>query len=347
MGCDVLFDVLTPKQALFFWAVGRELEARGIEVSYVARDYEQLDWVERELRLGALKVGRFGGEGLEGKLVASTERQAALIDVLKELRPKIAASSGSIELCRVAYGLAVRHYLASDTPHSPVNRVCVPLSDLVATPRYIPVSEWRRWATPSTRFLRYRALDPIAWIRRLEGPVSRSAGRRYVLVRPPERKASYLRSGGLEETSAVIRALRSNYEGEVLVVARYRDDASQLSGVSGDRVKVLNEPTLLLPLIAGADAVFSGGGTTAQEAALLGVPTFTFYPGEIPAVHRFLIRRGLLKEVDPEKRSIAAAIELAMESGFRRRLMERARRLRGSMEDPAEALANAIAAGLE
>lgn len=343
----MLFDVLTPKQALFFWAVGQELRARGIEVSYVAREYEQLDWVERELRLGALKVGRFGEEGLEGKLVASTERQAALIGVLRELRPRLTASSGSIELCRVAYGLAVRHYLASDTPHSPVNRVCVPLSDLVATPRYIPIGEWRRWATPSTEFLRYGALDPIAWIRRLEDSAQRSPGRRYVLVRPPERKASYLQSRGLEGTSAVIRALSSNYEGEVLVVARYRDDAPLLSGASGDRVKVLNEPTLLLPLIAGADAVFSGGGTTAQEAALLGVPTFTFYPGEMPAVHRFLIRRGLLREVEPEERSVSAAIELAGDAGFRRRLRERARRLRDSMEDPAGALANAIAAGLE
>ncbi|MCS7095141.1 MAG: DUF354 domain-containing protein [Thaumarchaeota archaeon] len=346
MGCDVLFDVLTPKQALFFWAVGRELKSRGVEASYVTRSYEQLDWVERDLGLEALKIGRFGEESLEGKMVASTERQAALIGIVRELRPKITASSGSIELCRVSYGLSVKHYLASDTSHSPVNRVCVPLSDLVATPFFIPIKEWKRWATPSTRFLRYRALDPIAWMRRLDYRRALTSHRRYVLVRPPERKASYLQVKGLEDTSTLVRNLRAQYDGEVLVVSRYRDDAYLLAQGSEKGVKLLTEPTLLLPLIAGAEAVFSGGGTTAQEAALLGVPTFTFYPGEMPAVHRFLMRRGLLREVNADERSITAALELARDSGFRNNLEDRARRLRDAMEDPAIALAEALAAGL-
>ena len=36
----------------------------------------------------------------------------------------------------------------------------------------------------------------------------------------------------------------------------------------------------------------------AQEAPLLSVPTFLYYPGETPAVHRFMARKGLLKAID-------------------------------------------------
>ena len=68
----VLFDVLTPKQALLFWAVGEELRKRGAEVRYVGRKYSQLGWVERYLRLGMKELGSFGGGTLEGKLLAST-----------------------------------------------------------------------------------------------------------------------------------------------------------------------------------------------------------------------------------------------------------------------------------
>ncbi|MDW8042136.1 MAG: DUF354 domain-containing protein [Nitrososphaerota archaeon] len=346
MACDVLFDVLTPKQALFFWAVGLELKSRGFETSYVTRSYEQLDWIERDLGLEVLRAGRFGDESLEGKLLASTERQAQLIEIVREIRPKLTVSSGSIELCRVSYGLSMKHYLASDTPHSPVNRACVPLSDLVATPRFIPIREWRRWATPSTRFLRYRGLDPIAWMRRLNAHSTSASHGRYVLVRLPERKASYVSERGLDSTSRIVKILSTRYDGDVLVVTRYRDDASMLARDGGDRVKMLVEPTLLLPLIANADAVFSGGGTTAQEAALLGVPAFSFYPGELPAVHRFLLRRGFLRLIEAEERSVIGALELARDASFRKSLEEKARRFRDGMEDPAVAVAVAITEGL-
>jgi Uncharacterized protein conserved in archaea len=133
----VLFDVLTPKQALLFWAVGEELRKRGAEVSYVGRKYLQLGWVERYLRLRMKRLGVFGGGTLEGKLLASTERQRLLAEELISVTPDVTVSSGSVELCRVSTGLGVKHVLVSDSPHSPVNRIAVPLSELIATPFYV------------------------------------------------------------------------------------------------------------------------------------------------------------------------------------------------------------------
>ncbi len=341
----VLFDVLTPKQALLFWAVGKELERMGVEVRYVGRRYSQLGWVERYLRLGIKELGEFGGGTLEGKLLASTERQRLLAEEVISLRPEVTVSSGSVELCRVAYGLGLKHVLVSDSPHSPVNRIAVPLSELVATPQYIPVSEWRRWCTPGVELVRYRALDPIAWIRRLDEAdfdEPRPEGD-YFLVRPTEHMASYSLGKGLEETVRVVEGLLASSDARVLVMARYPEDVEVLGRFSGGRVEVIAEPRLALPLVKGALAVFSGGGTMAQEAALLGVPVFSYYPGELPAVHRFLLRRGLLRVMEGLSReSIGKAVELANDRRFRRRLEEKARRTREKMEDPARAIAESV-----
>ncbi len=126
-------------------------------------------------------------------------------------------------------------------------------------------------------------------------------------------------------------------------MARYPEDVEVLGRLSGGRVEVIAEPRLALPLISGALAVFSGGGTMAQEAALLGVPVFSYYPGELPAVHRFLVRRGLMRVLeDLSVDSIGRAVALSSDRNFRRRLSERVRRLRERMEDPARVIAESV-----
>ena len=46
-------------------------------------------------------------------------------------------------------------------------------------------------------------------------------------------------------------------------------------------------PSLVWP----ADAVISAGGTMNREAAVLGVPTWTTFAGELGAVDRWLVER--------------------------------------------------------
>jgi hypothetical protein len=46
-----------------------------------------------------------------------------------------------------------------------------------------------------------------------------------------------------------------------------------------------------------ADLVIGAGGTMTREAALLGIPTYTLFAGETPAVDRWLERRGLLRRL--------------------------------------------------
>ncbi|MEM0381911.1 MAG: DUF354 domain-containing protein [Nitrososphaerota archaeon] len=333
----VWIDVLTPKQALFFWPLAESLERRRVEVLVTARRYEQLDWILNLLQLDAKVLGKFGGESLMEKLKASTERQRLFLGYLKERKPDMAISSGSIEMARVCFGLQIPHLLTSDSPHSPVNKLCVPLSTKILTPNVIDYGEWIFWGARRSSILRYRGLDPLAWIKRydrLKGRVPEPPKDEYALVRVPEYKASYILGKGLGETVEILRRVSEVFR-RVVVLCRYRGEAQLLRGRVPTNVVLIGRPVLALPYIQGASIVFSGGGTMAQEAALLGKPTILFYPGQIPAIHRFLESKRLLFVLKPSGyRRIRRVCEYLANSRVRREIMRRAERLKSGMEDP-------------
>jgi hypothetical protein len=333
----VWIEVLTPKQALFFWPLAESLERRGINTLVTARRYEQLDWIIQLLELDTLVLGRFGGESLMEKLESSTERQALLLRHLKNKRPDIAISSGSVEMARICFGLQIPHLLASDSPHSPVNRMCVPVSTQILTPFVIGYRDWAVWGARRNSILRYRALDPVAWIRRyrrLQGKAPEPPEDEYALVRVPEYKASYILGRGLTEALELVRRISELYR-RVVVLCRYRGEAHLLRGRVPRNVVLLSRPVLALPYVRNAAIVYSGGGTIAQEAALLGKPTVLFYPGETPAVHRFLQSKGLLTVVRPKDYvKIGKISEHLTSSRVRREIKQRAEKLYRMMEDP-------------
>lgn len=340
-------DVLTPKQALFFWPVAELLERRGFEILVTARRYEQLNWVLELLPLKAVVLGRFGGESLVGKLSSSTERQRLFLRQLKRATPSAALSSGSIEMARVCFGLQIPHLLASDTPHSPVNKLCVPISAKILTPFAVGVGEWMRWSAPRSIILRYKALDPVAWIKRfsrLEVKAAKPPWKEYALVRVPEYKASYILGRGLAETVEVVEQVAKIFS-RVVVLCRYRGEANVLKNRVPSGVTFIASPVLALPYIRGAAVVLSGGGTIAQESSLLGKPTVFFYPGETPAVHRFLQSRGLLWVLRPgHYEKIGRLCEYLTSSRVRRRIELRAERLMSQMEDPATFIERVVSA---
>jgi predicted glycosyltransferase len=338
---DVWVDIHTPKQALFFWPVIEKLRRDGYEVLVTARHYEQLDWIFNIINIDVKIVGEFGGDTLYGKLMASTKRQLELLQFFSGSRPRIILSSGSIEACRISCGLGLRHVLVSDTPHSPVNKLCAPLSEFILTPCFIPHDEWLRYGVKKRVIKRYRSLDPVAWIRRIDtcgGALKEiELPENYVLVRTPESKASYILGRGLDEVVKLLNVLTKLDGHNIVILTRYREEAEIIRQKSPKDVIIIDKPVIAIPLIKKASLVLSGGGTIAQEAALLGKPTIMYYPGKLPAVHRFLVRRGLIKRLPPSM--IDRAPHLA-----KRLLTERSKLkiLRGSeklmktLEDPAE-----------
>ena len=339
----IWLDALSPKQLFLFTSIAEHLKSMGHEPWITSRKYVQLDdlidSVFKKWRI--LRVGEWGGRSLEGKLRASIKRMAALLDAAAAEAPDLCFSSGSPEASRICYGLRIPHILISDTPHSPVNPLAAPLSARILTPWIIPKDEWIKAGAQPDRILFYRALDPIFWLKDYKPGenILRELGlekKQYVFLRLPETAASYL-SLRDEEYLERLRPLLSSLGGLKLVVScRYPEQLKAAEKILGEENVLITGKLFPGPSIVYYSAIFvGGGGTMTQEAALLGVPTISIYPGRLPTVLRFLEKEGLvvhlkdLREVGKVVGRFLGRLE-AVEEEWR----SKAEKLRSFMEDP-------------
>ena len=116
-----------------------------------------------------------------------------------------------------------------------------------------------------------------------------------VLVRPPDERSHYFRSESSELVHVLLAHLAKRQDVVVVLSPRYPEQAALVEGLDWRRRPVvLREAVPFTRLLAAVDAVITGGGTMAREAAYLGVPSYSVYGGELGAVDRFLEESGRL-----------------------------------------------------
>ena len=298
----IWFDILSPKQLFLFTSLAKTLKDLGHEPIITSRHYIQLDdLLERISRdWNVAKIGSWGGGTLEGKLRASINRLGKLLDHIIKLEPDIAFSSGSVEASRISYGLGIPHILISDTPHSPVNRLVAPISEKVLTPWIISDDEWIDAGAHPKKIRHYRALDPCFWLR--DFTPSRDQLREfrlkegeYILLRMPETMASYLRMRDEQFLNFIENLVKILDELRLVILCRYREQSRIIRrSLKDEKVLVIDKPIFGQSLIYYSSIFIGGGGTMTQEAALLGVPTISIYPKELPTAIKFLVENGLI-----------------------------------------------------
>lgn len=273
-----------------------------MDVWLTSRDYEQVLPLVRILNADTEIVGKFGGGSLSGKLRASILRSKKLLQSVFREKPDAAISGGSPESARIAYGLGFPHFCISDSPHSPVFPLCLPITELLFSPWVIKFKEWSRHGITRGHIRHYKALDPVFWLTNFSPrkSVLRDLGlkeKRYVLVRLPEVLASYLI--GVENASNsrainFVLQLPSLFpEHTVVVMARYSTQAKVFRKLK-DKILLLDRVVDGTNLVRFSSLFIGGGGTMTQEAALLGVPAISIFPGPTLTVMEYLRRRGLV-----------------------------------------------------
>ena len=340
----IWLDILSPKQLLLFTSIAEKLRSLGYDVLMTSRRYIQLDeLLETSFRRwNIVRVGEWGGGSLEGKLRASIRRMEELLDLILSENPRICLSSGSPEASRIAYGLKIPHLLVSDTPHSPVNRLTAPISERVFTPWIIPFKDWIEAGADRRRIIRYKALDPCFWLKGFkpdEGILRELEleENNYIFFRMPESQAAYLDADD-EAFLRLARKILEEFRNITLVLScRYEEQARLARRLLGGEARA----RIVDRLIPGASIIYystlfiGGGGTMTQEAALLGVPSISIYPGRLPAVHRFLVRKKLVVYCDKVEKLIAEMRRIMRDPETSRAdWRRRAERLWKIMEDP-------------
>lgn len=338
----IWFDILTPKQVMFFHHAATQLRRSGHEVLCTSRQYREAVELARIKKLDLAIVGAHGGADRYDKLLQSASRTYELAKVVESFGPDVAVSFSSPEGARVAFGLGIRHIGFNDSPHAEaVARLTIPLMDKLFCPWVIPVSSWTGYGIARKNVVRYRALDPASWLKHDETPEP-DRREKTILLRLEESKASYIADKKIGTEKMIDDFVDELWKtSSIMVLCRYQDQIEEVEARYGNKVQVLKgvvDGTALLKSIA----LFIGaGGTMTAEAALLGKPTISIAPLGY-YVEKYLVRTGLVSKAANPRLLVKMSRKMILDDRYRRAQERKAARILAWMDDPTERMISAL-----
>jgi len=343
-------DILTPKQVMFSTRLVPRLEEGGFEVVKTSRRYRELDEMLELKKTETLVVGKHGGKTLEGKLRASLQRAFALSKLVKGMKPDLALAFTSVEAARVAFGLKIPFSCITDTSHAEAqNRLTIPFCRLLFTPWVIPKREWVRFGIASESVIPYRAIDPIVWLREFKPDAAileeleLDKSKPIIVCRTEEAFAAYLLGLASDERPVILSIIKSILDQtkdiQIVAIPRYGKQASALRRAFKGRIRVPKGVVDTLNLLAHTAVFVGAGGTMSAEAALLGVPTISCYPGAPYWVEKYLVKQGMVYRITDTKEASKKALDILDNQEHYRNLHRKiAQRVKSKMEDPLEVI---------
>ncbi|HJN57805.1 MAG TPA: DUF354 domain-containing protein [Nitrososphaerales archaeon] len=338
----IWIDILTPKQMLFFTPLIQDLRLKGHEVLTTSRKYLEVELLASLKDFDLMIIGRHGGESLLEKLKASSERSLQLFDYVKKLGIDYAISFSSPECARVAFGMGVKHFCISDSPHSEkVCRLTIPLSEILLTPSVIPYSAWSKYGINKDRIVRYNALDPAVWLKRRSTQLAKkkdfglSISKKTISVRLEESQASYLLNSDKSYSKKLLDSLVLNFpDCEIFVLGRYSSQIKDIKKSFGSKVNITTNAVDGAGLLSVSDVFIGMGGTMTAESSLLGVPSISAFQGAQLYTEKFLIKEGLLVRPENIDQIINMISKLLHNQDHKKKLQKKAKTILENMEDP-------------
>ena len=340
----IWFDVLTPKQLLFFESMIKRIK-KNHAVLCTSRDYDQVTQLAKIRNLKLVIVGKHGGSKRHDKLNASLHRTKLLSTRIKKFSPDITISFCSPEAARVSYGLGIPHVCFSDSPHATaVMKLSLPYADKLLIPWIIPKSDFKNMGIDPKNIIQYKSIDAaqITKGKVFEPRLPYDQISDKILIRTSEDEAAY--SSKQSDVVGIIKKIKKNQVSEhITVLTRYKKQADLLkkkfSKSAQSKVQIVSKVVDGKKLLRNCDVFVGSGGTMTAESALLGVPTISY--NAIPnRIEDYLVSKKIVARcMTPNK--IAEKIDHIVRRswGVRGRIYERRRRLRikkfvNSLEDP-------------
>lgn len=295
----VWIDLTNSPHVLFFRPILRRLDDAGVETVVTARDFAQTLGLLERYGIGHTVIGRHGGASVAGKGAGLLRRSGALLRFGRGKGISQSVSHGSNDLAIAARALRLHSTVLHDYEGAAgMHRINFRLATKVMTPDVIPYAALARFGLDETRFRPYHglkeqvALADFAPDDEVYGELGLDRERAIVVLRPPATMSLYHR--GIENTvfdEVLTRLLDS--DAQVVLLPRTTQQAASFAGAAG--VIIPARPVDGPSLVWAADAVISAGGTMNREAAVLGVPTWTTFAGQLGAVDRQLVDSGRMQ----------------------------------------------------
>ena len=337
----IWFDILTPKQYLFFEYFIQKLRKQH-KIFCTSRKYEQVNGIRKFGSINPVIVGKHGGKNNVNKLLASLERSKLLTKRIERSDPDLLVSFCSPEASRVAFGLGIPHIAFSDSPHAKaVMKLSLPYATKLLTPWIIPKGDFAEFGIDDRNIIKYRAIDAAVIIKNYKkSKQKKSNAKKIILIRPEETEAAYITKKS--KTVKIIKKIVEKFPDEQkIVLSRYKDQSSNLKKIFGVDISLLSKPVNGKELLSKVDCFVGSGGTMTAESGLLGIPTISL--NAIPnRIEDYLVKKKIIVRSDnPDKisKEIFQSINNAQISSKRKK---NAKKLVATFEDPYQVLLKTI-----
>ncbi|MBW9223037.1 DUF354 domain-containing protein [Methanothermococcus sp. SCGC AD-155-E23] len=294
---DVWIDFTNSPHVHYFSQLIKRFEREGIEYLITYRRFKNLESIVKLYNYNSppVLVGAHG-ESLEEKLLNSADRIIKLTKMIMKDKPQVAIAKHSVELPRVAFGLNIPSIFVVDNEYAEAqNRLTLPIVDEVISPQGTNRDLLRRQG--GRDFLTFEGTCEVAHINsRFNNvlPLDREIVERIglsrdlpLIVMRPCPNSSYC-NGKKDILPFIIKELRRIMDCNIVVFPRSKKQRRMYSLLGVTIPEVVDTISLLYY----ADAMVGAGGTMNREAAVIGVPTVSCYPGCILGVDNYLIERG-------------------------------------------------------
>lgn len=333
----IWFDILTPKQYLFFGYFIQKLRKQHKIVS-TSRKYQQVNGIRKFGSINPIIIGKHGGKNNVNKLLASLDRTKLLTNKIEKLNPDLLISFCSPEASRVAFGLGIPHIAFSDSPHAEaVMRLSLPYAAKLLTPWIIPKSDFEGFGINRKNIISYKAIDAGIIIKNYQKNKQKKINRKKIIViRPEESEAAYITKKS--KTIKIIKKIVDKFpEEQKIVLSRYKGQTENLRKIFGSDICLFSKPVNGKELLNNTDCFIGSGGTMTAEAGLLGIPTISL--NTIPnRIEDFLVKKRIIvRSENPEKISKEVFQSLNNLQIIKKR-KENARKIVTTFEDPYQVL---------
>lgn len=224
-----------------------------------------------------------------------------------------------------------------------VCKLVFPLSNTVVVPEVFP-DEVLSSSGALDRIRRFRGVTEVAHVldhlETCEISKKPMLEEPYVIFRPAPEWASYLESKTKQFSAEKLISCMIKQIDDIKVYILPRKGVNlKLRRGAGGRIRMLKGPIDFLAAVERAEAFIGAGGTMTREAALLGIPSISTFPGERePCVTQFLIEKGLVIRLKSPKKVVEAVINFIRDEGIRKELKIRSKSFLRESEDPSEVL---------
>ena len=331
----IWFDILTPKQFLFFEPFIKKLKVKHV-ILCTSRRYKQVNDITDLGRIKLVLLGKHGGSEKFDKLTASLDRSKLLAKEIKKFKPDLTISFCSPEASRVSFGLGIKHIAFSDSPHATaVMKLSLPFVDKLLIPWIIPKSDFQNFGIDKKNIIQYRAIDAATIIKRAITSKNNQSkkSKKTILIRPEEEEAAYT-SKQSNVVNIIEKIINDFPNSKKLVLTRYKNQSDSFKKKFPENVQIISKVVDGKKLLLSSDVFVGSGGTMTAESALLGVPTISY--NAVPnRIEDYLVtKKIILRCMTPNNitKNIKKIFSLSKKSELKRK--EKTKKFVNSLEDP-------------